>query len=204
MDIVVPQLGESVIEARVARWLKREGEPVTTGEPLVELETDKIDLEVNADAAGVLSRIVHKDGDDVKVGEVLGVIDQAAGGAQAVTSAPPDVGRTLRSADTSAGPSTPPPPPPADVRATATARKVAAEHGVNLASVPGSGDGGRVTKEDVQKHVAGGQRQAASKSSAHRKCTLSSRPHLPHPPHPPHPSHPSHLSHPPHPRPKGV
>lgn len=86
MDIVVPQLGESVIEARVARWLKREGETVATGEPLVELETDKIDLEVNADAPGVLSRIVHKDGDDVKVGEVLGVIDQptsAAGAAPA-------------------------------------------------------------------------------------------------------------------------
>ena len=92
MDIVVPQLGESVIEARVARWLKREGEPVAAGEPLVELETDKIDLEVNADAAGVLSRIEHKDGDDVKVGEVLGVIDRggaASAAAQRVAAGRP-------------------------------------------------------------------------------------------------------------------
>jgi len=166
MDIVVPQLGESVIEARVARWLKREGEPVTTGEPLVELETDKIDLEVNADTAGVLSRIVHKDGDDVKVGEVLGVIDQqaATSGQQAASSGPPPasvVGPSFSSGK--AAPSMPSPAPsvpasgtaapPTDVRATATARKVAAEHGVHLASVPGSGDGGRITKEDVQKHV---------------------------------------------------
>jgi 2-oxoglutarate dehydrogenase E2 component (dihydrolipoamide succinyltransferase) len=157
MDIVVPQLGESVIEARVARWLKREGEPVATGEPLVELETDKIDLEVNADSAGVLSRIVHKDGDDVKVGEVLGVIEQQAArsGQQAAATA---VGPNFSSANTGAAAAAA--PQVADVRATATARKVAAEHGVNLASVPGSGDGGRITKEDVQKHVGAGTAQA--------------------------------------------
>ena len=167
MDIVVPQLGESVIEARVARWLKREGEAVATGEPLVELETDKIDLEVNADAPGVLSRIVHKDGDDVKVGEVLGVIDQptsAAGAATADKPAPPVPVAP-------AAPVAPPAPaapvaPVVDVRATATARKVAAEHGVDLASVPGSGDGGRITKEDVQKHVSGsGQPAVAPQAS---------------------------------------
>ena len=75
MNIVVPQLGESVIEARVARWLKKEGDAVAAGDPLVELETDKIDLEVNAESAGVLARIDRKDGEDVKVGEVLGVIE---------------------------------------------------------------------------------------------------------------------------------
>ena len=76
MNIVVPQLGESVIEARIARWLKKEGDAVAAGDPLVELETDKIDLEVNAESAGVLSRIERKDGEDVKVGEVLGVIEE--------------------------------------------------------------------------------------------------------------------------------
>ena len=78
MNIVVPQLGESVIEARVARWLKHEGDAIAAGEPLVELETDKIDLEVSAEAAGILSRIERKDGDDVKVGEVLGVMETGA------------------------------------------------------------------------------------------------------------------------------
>ena len=83
MNIVVPQLGESVIEARVARWLKKEGDAVAAGDPLVELETDKIDLEVNAESAGVLSRIDRKDGEDVKVGEVLGAIEPASAEATA-------------------------------------------------------------------------------------------------------------------------
>ncbi len=80
-NIVVPEVGESIVDARISKWLRKEGDRVSAGEPLVELETDKIDLEVPAPAAGVLSRIDRKDGDDVKVGEVLGVIDEAAEGA---------------------------------------------------------------------------------------------------------------------------
>ncbi len=113
MNIVVPQLGESVIEARIARWLKKEGDAVAAGDPLIELETDKIDLEVNAESAGVLSRIERKDGEDVKVGEVLGVIEEGAG-AQPVQPDPtnqtdptrPD--RNLTQPD----PTRPNPPPP--------------------------------------------------------------------------------------------
>ena len=74
-NVVVPEVGESIVDARVAKWLKKEGDAVTVGEPLVELETDKIDLEVAAPQAGVLGRIAHGDGADVKVGEVLGVIE---------------------------------------------------------------------------------------------------------------------------------
>src|SRR4051794_13234812 len=88
-NVVVPEVGESIVDARVARWLKHEGDTVTAGEPLVELETDKIDLEVAAPKAGVLSRIAHGDGADVKVGEVLGVIEEGAGGGQT----PEDGGR---------------------------------------------------------------------------------------------------------------
>ena len=68
-QVVVPQLGESVVEARVARWLKKEGDAIAVGDPLVELETEKIDLEVNADQAGVLGKILRQEGEDVKVGE---------------------------------------------------------------------------------------------------------------------------------------
>ncbi len=71
-NIVVPEVGESIVDARVAKWLRKEGDAVAAGDPLVELETDKIDLEVAAPQAGVLSRIDRKDGEDVKVGEVLG------------------------------------------------------------------------------------------------------------------------------------
>lgn len=87
-NILVPELGESIVDARVARWLKKEGERVSAGDPLVELETDKIDLEVGAPQAGVLARIERKDGEDVKIGEVLGVIDEEAGARKADAPAP--------------------------------------------------------------------------------------------------------------------
>src|SRR5213076_3211668 len=84
-NVVVPEVGESIVDARVARWLKHEGDSVSAGEPLVELETDKIDLEVSAPKAGVLGKIAHGDGADVKVGEVLAVIEeQDAGSGSAV------------------------------------------------------------------------------------------------------------------------
>ncbi len=81
INIVVPEVGESVVDARVARWLKKEGDAVAAGEPLVELETDKIDVEVPAPKAGVLERIAHGDGDDVKIGEVIGTMTEGAGAA---------------------------------------------------------------------------------------------------------------------------
>src|SRR4030095_13723390 len=85
-NIVVPELGESVVEARVARWLKKAGDAVEGGEPLVEPETEKVDLEVNADKRGVIASIAHTEGDDVKIGDVLGVIDESGA---AVAATPP-------------------------------------------------------------------------------------------------------------------
>src|SRR5215216_3741317 len=83
-NIVVPELGESVVEARVARWLKKEGDRVEIGEPVVELETEKIDLEVNAEKGGVIASIKRQEGEDVKIGELLAVLDEnAADGAKA-------------------------------------------------------------------------------------------------------------------------
>ncbi len=77
-NIVVPEVGESIVDARVAKWLRKAGDLVAVGDPLVELETDKIDVEVAAPQGGVLARIAHQDGADVKVGDVLGVIEEAA------------------------------------------------------------------------------------------------------------------------------
>src|SRR6187549_4279218 len=81
INIVVPEVGESIVDARVAKWLKKEGDSVRAGEPLVELETDKVDVEVAAPKAGVLQKIAHGDGADVKIGEVLGVIEPGAAAA---------------------------------------------------------------------------------------------------------------------------
>ena len=87
-NIVVPELGESVVEARVARWLKKEGDRVEIGEPIVELETEKIDLEVNAERGGVITSIKHKEGDDVKIGELLAVLDESAAPSAAKPTGP--------------------------------------------------------------------------------------------------------------------
>jgi 2-oxoglutarate dehydrogenase E2 component (dihydrolipoamide succinyltransferase) len=134
-DIIVPELGESIVEARVAKWLKKEGDRVDAGDPLVELETEKVDLEVSADRPGVLRSIKHTEGADVKVGEVLAVLE-ASDDALVPRTAPVE-------------PVAPVAPLAPEVRSTPTARNVAREAGVKLESVPPSGPSGRVTKSDV-------------------------------------------------------
>src|SRR5262245_61496361 len=174
-NIVVPELGESVVEARVARWLKKEGDRIEIGDPLVELETEKVDLEVNADKGGVLASIARREGEDVKIGELLGVVDEAA---SAAASLPPEGGSHViaeKSGNGSSGngstaaPAKAPAPsatPAAqvDTRATPTARRIAREHDVDLGSVPGSGSAGRVMKQDV--HGALGAKGASSAEGA--------------------------------------
>jgi 2-oxoglutarate dehydrogenase E2 component (dihydrolipoamide succinyltransferase) len=146
-NIVVPELGESVVEARVARWLKKEGDRVEVGDPLVELETEKVDLEVNADKGGVLASIKRREGEDVKIGELLGVVDETAAGA-AASSGNGSSGSPARAA------AAPAPPAQADQKATPTARRMAREHDVDLGAVQGSGASGRVMKQDVRDAIA--------------------------------------------------
>src|SRR4051812_33220836 len=165
-NIVVPEVGESIVDARVAKWLKKQGDVVSAGDPLVELETDKIDLEVAAPQGGVLSRIDHSDGADVKVGEVLGVIDEsgASTGASAAaakgTADKPSEGATATGGNTSGRLQA-----PADsekTRATPTARKVAQQNEVDLKQVRGSGDAGRVMRRDVEQAAQGASGGAVS------------------------------------------
>jgi len=155
-NIVVPELGESVVEARVARWLKNEGDRVEVGDPVVELETEKIDLEVNAERGGVLASIKHKVGDDVKIGEVLAVLDESASAPAAQPS-----GNGAKASQ-----SAPPAPPASETRATPTARRIAEDHDVNLASIQGSGAAGRVMKQDVEKAITPAAKPASGPSPA--------------------------------------
>ena len=145
-NIVVPELGESVVEARVAKWLKKQGDSVNAGDPLVELETEKIDLEVSADRAGVLANIKHHEGADVKVGEVLAVLEETSsnGSPKAVPDVP-KVPAVPKGGVQKAVPSS------TDKKATPTAKNVARDQKVDIGSVEGSGTGGRVTKGDVLK-----------------------------------------------------
>ena len=146
-DIRVPTLGESVTEATVGKWFKQPGEAVAVDEPLVELETDKVTLEVPAPAAGVLSDVAAKNGDTVAVGALLGRIKEGAGVAASKPAAP-----APKPAET-------PKPPPVQAAAPAPAassmpmppsvRKMAAESGVDAAKVAGTGMHGQVTKGDM-------------------------------------------------------
>ena len=144
-NIVVPELGESVVEARVAKWLKKPGDAVNAGDPLVELETEKIDLEVSADRAGVLSNIKHQEGADVKVGEVLAVLEESSNGSTPVPKVP-EVPEVPKGQVPKAVPS------PSDKKATPTAKNVAKAHDVKIEAVESSS--GRVTKQDVLKAAA--------------------------------------------------
>ena len=154
VQIVVPEVGESIVEARVARWMKNAGDAVALGDPIVELETDKVNLEVPAPAAGVLSRIDHAAGADVKIGEVIGLIDEA--GAVAATAPASAATSSTAAAVVSAASD-------ADrLRATPTAKNVAEQNDVNLAAVKGTGVAGRVTRKDVEDAAhSGGPANAA-------------------------------------------
>jgi len=142
INIVVPEVGESIVDARVARWLKKEGDPVKAGEPLVELETDKVDVEVAAPKSGVLRTIAHGDGADVKIGDVLGAMDEGAAAeapAPAASAASGSKGAQKAAGGGSAS----------GAAATPSARKLAREQDVALDAV--RPEGPRVTKADVER-----------------------------------------------------
>ena len=148
-EIRVPTLGESVTEATIGKWFKKAGEAVAVDEPLVELETDKVTIEVPAPAAGVLSEIAAKDGETVAVGAILGQIKEGAGAAPAAKAAP--------AAAPAAAKATPAPvaaPAAAaakvvDAPLAPSVRKLSAESGLDAGTVPGTGKDGRVTKGDM-------------------------------------------------------
>jgi 2-oxoglutarate dehydrogenase E2 component (dihydrolipoamide succinyltransferase) len=156
ISIKVPPLGESIVEATVSRWVKKKGEAVASGDTIVELETDKITVEVPAPRAGVISSISANEGDVVKVDQMLGELDETAAGATASAAAPAAPAPT--SAPPAATPSAPPaaaPPSPApdasaaDVKSSPAARRAAADAGISVADVTGTGRGGVVSKPDV-------------------------------------------------------
>jgi len=182
LPIKVPPLGESIVEATVSRWLKKEGDAVIAGDTLVELETDKITVEVPALKSGVLGKQAKAEGDVVHVDEVLGQLDETAAVASpgaAAGSGPP------ASAGAFAQGSAPVPTPPATspsqsqtTKSSPAARRIADERGIDIAAVAGTGRGGVVSKPDVLAHTpvargngaaASGERETREKMSTRRK-----------------------------------
>jgi len=172
VEIHVPELGESVADATVGRWLKQEGEAVKSGEPLVELETDKINFEVEAEQNGVLESIAKGEGETVNVGEVIGTLGEGDGSEapaaepeeEEETEAPEEEERAEAEqpeaeAEEAAEEEVVEEEPDGhrevevEVRASPSVRKLAREYDIDLAEVSGSGSGGRVTREDVERLI---------------------------------------------------
>ncbi|MGH6715640.1 MAG: 2-oxoglutarate dehydrogenase complex dihydrolipoyllysine-residue succinyltransferase, partial [Bradyrhizobium sp.] len=149
----VPTLGESITEATIGRWFKKAGDPVAVDEPLVELETDKVTIEVPAPSAGTLGEITAKDGETVAVGALLGQINDGAATARpaaAPAAAKPAAPPPPRSQPAAApAPAATPKAPPADAPLAPSVRRLSVESGIEASTVPGSGKDGRVTKGDM-------------------------------------------------------
>jgi 2-oxoglutarate dehydrogenase E2 component (dihydrolipoamide succinyltransferase) len=152
-EIRVPTLGESVTEATIGRWFKKAGDAVAVDEPLVELETDKVTIEVPAPSAGTLGDIIAKDGETVAVGALLGQINDGASGATAKPAAAPAKAAPPPPAAAAAPAKAPPADivkaPASDAPLAPSVRKLSTESGIDAATVPGSGKDGRVTKGDM-------------------------------------------------------
>jgi 2-oxoglutarate dehydrogenase E2 component (dihydrolipoamide succinyltransferase) len=150
-EIRVPTLGESVTEATIGKWFKKPGDPVAVDEPLVELETDKVTIEVPAPAAGTLGDIAAKDGETVAVGALLGEVKEGAGALAKPAAKSPPAATPAPAPEEKPKPAPAPPPKvsAADAPLAPSVRKIAAESGMDPAKVEGSGKDGRVTKGDM-------------------------------------------------------
>jgi pyruvate dehydrogenase E2 component (dihydrolipoamide acetyltransferase) len=194
-DIIMPQMGESIFEGTITKWLKKPGEKVQRDEPLFEISTDKVDAEIPAPASGILGEIKAAEGSTVQVNSVVGVITDgngaaakpvpaAAAPAKAATPAP---AKQEAPAPVAAAPAAAPVNGSSsddadDVRSSPLVRKLAKEHNVDLASVQGTGLGGRVTKQDIMAFVEKGGETAAAPVASSTSAT--SRPTLVPPPAP--------------------
>ena len=162
-NVIMPQMGESIAEGTVTKWLKKIGERVERDEPLLEISTDKVDAEIPSPASGILTKIMVKENETVEVNTVLGLIDGE--GAAAEAPAPEQTPEATPKAPASTAPATAPQAPPAPptpsagepekVRSSPLVRRIAREHNIDLSLVKGTGQGGRVSKKDILAYLAG-------------------------------------------------
>ena len=206
VDVVMPQMGESIFEGTITKWFKKPGDKVERDEPLFEISTDKVDAEIPSPSAGVLKEIKVNEGQTVPIQTVVAVID----GASAATSAPaPAPARAAVPAAPPPAATVAPPPLPAArtpapspviampapaaaapqrsagerIHSSPLVRRMAKEHGIDLTTVPGTGAGGRISKQDIETAIAGGGAQAAAPAAA--AYAPSAAPSRPVPPPPP-------------------
>ena len=174
--IKVPPLGESIVEATISRWLKKEGDAVAPGESLVELETDKITVEVPAMSNGVLTKRLKAEGDVVHVDELLCEIEEGAAPAAPAPAAKPVETTKAPEPQKAAPPAPAPSQPLGDTRVSPAAARTAVERGVDVNAVSGTGRGGVVSKADV---IGAADQSAQSPTTPHRSPTPNEQPLLP-------------------------
>ncbi|MEX0886284.1 MAG: 2-oxoglutarate dehydrogenase complex dihydrolipoyllysine-residue succinyltransferase [Phycisphaeraceae bacterium] len=169
LELKVPQVGESITEVEIGRWLKAAGESVQQDEPLVEIETDKVTVELPAPEAGVLSQQLKKQGEQARVGEVIGYLDEngqagAPAKAKQTETQPTEAkqGQTKRGAVTATAPK----PEPEQPRVMPAAQRLLDEHGLTPGQVQATGPGGRLLKQDVLRHIQEGGAKPAAASPA--------------------------------------
>jgi 2-oxoglutarate dehydrogenase E2 component (dihydrolipoamide succinyltransferase) len=173
IDVVMPQMGESVVEGTLTKWLKKAGERVERDEPLFEISTDKVDTEIPSPAAGVLAEILVEEGKTVAINTVVARVDETGEAKTAVAAAPAAAPQEAPvAAAAPAAPPAAPPPAPAEPRAedlgplSPLVRKMAREHNIDLRWVKGTGAGGRITKQDLEDFLAAQASAAAAPPAA--------------------------------------
>ena len=202
-DVVMPQMGESIAEGTITKWLKKVGESVERDEPLFEISTDKVDAEIPSPAAGTLTEIRFKEGDTVEVNTVVAVLDGdgASPSAKSASQPAPPAEPPPPPAETAPSAAAAPPPPPVETKpeppptpapapsgAAATAedlrrtkssplvRKIAQEHGVDISKLEGTGMSGRVTKNDILSFIESGSAQPAAPAAKPPAAPVASTP----------------------------
>jgi pyruvate dehydrogenase E2 component (dihydrolipoamide acetyltransferase) len=191
VDVVMPQMGESIFEGTITKWLKKPGDKVERDEPLFEISTDKVDAEIPSPSAGVLKEIKIAEGQTVPIQTIVAVID---GAGSAAASAPASAAAPAKAAPAPAAAKSAVPAPAAPVSAPAApaatsgsterihssplVRRLAKEHGVDLSAIEGTGAGGRITKEDIEAVIAGQSAPAAAQAPA---LAAAARPSVPPP-----------------------
>jgi pyruvate dehydrogenase E2 component (dihydrolipoamide acetyltransferase) len=181
VDVIMPQMGESIFEGTITKWLKKAGDKIERDEPLFEISTDKVDAEIPSPSAGVLKEIKVAEGQTVPIQTVVAVIEAGDGASSsapasaparpaAATHAPPPAAKSAAPAPTAAAPAAPPQQTASasgeKVRSSPLVRKIARENNIDVSQVPGTGAGGRVSKSDILGAVQGGGAPAAAASAS--------------------------------------
>jgi pyruvate dehydrogenase E2 component (dihydrolipoamide acetyltransferase) len=179
VDVIMPQMGESIFEGTITKWLKKAGDKIERDEPLFEISTDKVDAEIPSPSAGVLKEIKVGEGQTVPIQTVVAVIEASDGASSsapaaapakqaAATAAPPPAAKSAAPAPSAPALAAPQPAASSGekVRSSPLVRKIARENNIDVSQVPGTGAGGRVSKSDILSAVQGGGAPAAAASSA--------------------------------------